>query len=52
MKRGRDEGPIHIGKSLELREDFYSVAWLHWLSINTLTGRQPPKKPSEQEKGK
>ena len=25
------DGPLRLGKSLELREDFYAVSFMHWL---------------------
>lgn len=36
--RTRFSGPIRLGTSVPLREDFFSIAWLYWMHIEVLTG--------------
>jgi hypothetical protein len=33
---------------LQLREDFYATAWLHWLHIEVISGKPKLKFPKEK----
>ena len=41
MEKDRDrfDGPTRIGKSLDLREDFYSASYLNWFKLEYITGK-------------
>jgi len=42
QSRDRFDGPRRIGRGLDLREDFYSVAFLNWMKIEYITGKPDP----------
>ena len=42
QERCRFDGPTRIGKSLDLRGDFYSAAFLNWFKIEYITGKPKP----------
>ena len=48
--RDRFDGPLRIGKTLSLREDFYSAAYLHWFKIEYITGKPEENEPGEPDK--
>ena len=39
-KRNRFSGPIRMGKSISLREDFFAITWLHQFKIEHLCGHE------------
>ena len=39
QERCRFDGPTRIGKSLDLREDFYSASYLNWFKLEYITGK-------------
>lgn len=47
MSRDRFKGPLRIGETITLREDFYSATWLHFFHVEVLAGAPTPKKPEE-----
>lgn len=49
LERDRSDGPLRIGKGLQLREDFYATAWLSMLHIEVITGK-PKLKYKKKDK--
>ena len=39
--REQEIGEVRLGKGLELREDLYAVAFLHWFKIEHIFGEEP-----------
>jgi len=47
--RDRFDGPARIGKSLDLREDFYSSSYLNCFKLEYITGKPNPNQKEEPD---
>lgn len=47
--RDRFTGPTRIGTGLNLREDFYSAAFLNWFKIEYITGKPDPNETQKPD---